>query len=118
MTMRTPGELDPATIAIGLLDRLDERDLPARLVDEAMQALAHHRRRLAIAVVREHDEAVSLPDVADEVAVREHGRPLQELSAETVAETYISLYHDHLPRLVDLGLLAYDQERDLVKPAY
>ena len=118
MTTRHPAELDPAALVLRLLDRLQNHDLPPQLVDEALQTLAHHRRRLTLAVIREHDEAVSLPDVADEVAVREHGRPLPELSAETVAEIYISIYHDHLPRLVDIGLIAYDQERDIVRPAY
>lgn len=110
-------DLDTATLVVSLLDRLPADPSPSA-VDEALTVLANRRRRLTLSVVREHDEPIALPDVADEVAVREHGQPVTELSPETVAQTYISIYHDHLPRLVDLGILAYDQERDLVIPTY
>ena len=118
MTTPPPSDLDSTSLVFRLLDRLDDTDLPPGRVDEALRVLADYRRRLTVAVVRDHDEPISLPDVADEVAVREHGRPLPELSGETVAEVYISIYHDHLPRLIELGLLSYDQERDLVLPTY
>lgn len=118
MTASQPPDLDSADLVLTLLDRLPEGGRQPELLDEALQVLAERRRRLTLRVVREHDEALTLPDVADEVAVRENGCPLTELSGETVAEIYISIYHDHLPRLVELGLLEYDQRRDLVSPAY
>ena len=66
--------------------------------------------------MRTYGESLTLPDAAEEVAVRETGRKVTELSAERVHQIYISLYHDHLPRLVEANLLEYDQERDLVSP--
>ncbi len=68
--------------------------------------------------MRTYDEEITLPDAAEEVAVRESGSTVQELSADRVANVYLSLYHDHLPRLIDAGLLEYDQERDLVWPTF
>lgn len=118
MTASHPSDLDSAELVLRLLDRLPDGDRQPEKLDEALGVLAERRRRLTLRVVREHDESITLPDVADEVAVRENGRPLPELSGETVAEVYISIYHDHLPRLVELGLLEYDQGRDLVSPAY
>lgn len=122
MTIGPPSDstadADVATLAIDLHDGLDAEGLEPSAVDEAFALLAEHRRRLTLSVVRNHDEAITLPDVADEVAVRESGQSLPQLSAQRVAEVYISIYHDHLPRLVDAGLLRYDQERDLVEPAY
>ena len=118
MTTTQPSDLDVAGLALTMLDRLEGNPLRPELIDEAVHVLAEHRRRLTLAVVREYDQALTLPDVADEVAEREHDRPLRELSAETVAEVYISIYHDHLPRLVEAGLLEYDQERDLVSPGF
>jgi len=50
------------------------------------------------------------------VAIRETGHNVADIPAEQVQKVYLSLYHDHLPRLVDAGLLEYDQERDLVTP--
>ncbi|WP_290810893.1 hypothetical protein [Halovivax sp.] len=117
MTATNPSEIDAAELALTLLDRLPEDGAPER-IDHALGVLADRRRRLTVQVVRDHDEPLALPDVADEVAVRERDRPLPEISAETVTEVYVSIYHDHLPRLVGIGLLAYDQERDMVHPNY
>ncbi|WIV66030.1 DUF7344 domain-containing protein [Natrialbaceae archaeon AArc-T1-2] len=111
-------DLDAAEAALQVLDRLESADLSAESVDTALQLLADKRRRLLLEVVRTYDEELTLPDAAEEVARRETGRPVVDLPAEHVKRVYISLYHDHLPRLVDAGLLEYEQERDLVEPGY
>ncbi len=104
-------------MAIAVLDWLESRDEPAVSVDDTLELLAAHRRRHLLEVMRTYDDELTLPDAAEEVARRETNRSITDLSAERIAEVYISLYHDHLPRLVDAGLLEYDQERDLVAPA-
>ncbi|MFC7166980.1 DUF7344 domain-containing protein [Halospeciosus flavus] len=73
------------------------------------------RRRHALAVLRSYG-ALTLADLADEVAVREHGCPLPAIDPETVLDVYLSLYHDHVPALVNADAAVYDQERDLVAP--
>jgi hypothetical protein len=116
MTDATHTEFDCADLVIAMLDWLDQRDETAAAIDEGLELLADERRRLLLEVMRTYGEELTLPDAAEEVAVREHGRQVTELSAELVANVYISLYHDHMPRLVDAGLLEYDQDRDLVIP--
>ncbi len=107
---------DRVDAVVAAIDRLDG---DARLdLDEALTLLADRRRRLLLEVVVSHDEALTLPDVAEEVAERETGYQLADISAERIKRVYISLYHDHLPRLVDADVLEYDQERDLVAPGY
>ena len=81
--------------------------------DEGFDLLANPRRRELLALVEEHHE-ISLPDVADEVAVNEADTSIVEVDPETVLDVYLSLYHDHVPRLVEAGLVQYDQELDLV----
>jgi DNA-binding transcriptional ArsR family regulator len=76
-------------------------------------ALAHRRRRLVLCCLREH-RRLSLPDVAEFVAENEAGEPLCELSGETVRDVYLALYHNHVPSLEGVGLVAYDQETDTV----
>ena len=115
--MSSPTASDTAELTLSILDSLP-RDCSQEQLSAALRVLSNPRRRHTLRVVREHGEEISLPDVADEVAVREHDRPLPEISAETVSDIYISIYHDHLPRLVDAGLLGYDQERDLVRPGF
>lgn len=115
--MSSPSASDTAELTLSLLDSLPG-DCSQEELSAALRVLANPRRRHTLRVVREHGEEMALPDVADEVAVREHDCPLPEVSAETVSDIYISIYHDHLPRLVDAELLRYDQERDLVRPAF
>lgn len=115
--MSSPTASDTAELTLSILDSLP-RDRSQEQLSAALRVLSNPRRRHTLRVVREHGEEMALPDVADEVAVREHDRPLPEISAETVSDIYISIYHDHLPRLVEAGLLGYDQERDLVRPAF
>lgn len=107
-----------AETALAMLERLERDALAEESVDEAFRLLADRRRRLLIDVVRTHGEELALPDAAEEVAERESGRSVVELSPEYVKEVYVSLYHDHLPRLVEVGLLEYEQQRDLVAPDY
>jgi hypothetical protein len=116
MTDATHSEFDCADLVLAMLDWLDRRPESAAAIDDGLELLADERRRLLVDVMRTYGEELTLPDAAEEVAVREHGCQVTELSAELVANVYISLYHDHMPRLVEAGLLDYDQERDLVIP--
>lgn len=110
--------VDCTAFVLAALEWLESREDSPDAVDEAFSILSNERRRLFLDVMRTYSEEITLPDAAEEVAVRETGCPVPELSADRVANVYISLYHDHLPRLVDAGLLEYDQERDLVSPAF
>ncbi|TYL40265.1 hypothetical protein CV102_01410 [Natronococcus pandeyae] len=116
MTNTSQSEFDGIEFVLAMLDWLEQREESADAVDEAFDLLADERRRLLLQVMRTYSEELTLPDAAEEVAVRENGCKVTELSAERVANVYISLYHDHMPRLVDAGLIEYDQERDLVIP--
>lgn len=114
MTQPPQQNVDGSELASELLEWLGDRNETAGTVDSVFQALAAQRRRLLLEVLRHHDQELTLPDAAEEVAQLEANRSITELSAERIANVYISLYHDHLPRLVEAGLLEYDQERDLV----
>jgi hypothetical protein len=87
---------------------------PAERFDELFGLLADSRRRHAVAVLEAYGERLSLADVADEVASMEAGRPLPELSAETVLEVYCALYHTHVPLLERADVVCYDQQTDTV----
>jgi len=114
MTGASTQEGTHRALSLALLEWLDHRDERTETIDETLEALADHRSRLLFDVLTNHERELTLPDAAEEVAQREDDRPITELSAERIANVYISLYHDHLPKLVEVGLLEYDQERDLV----
>lgn len=124
MTTTTPTPPDPgpdgdrAALVASLLDWLERRNRTPAELSLVLDAVSNRRRRVAIDALRDHGEALTLPDLAEEVAVSELERPLTEIEPETVTEIYASLYHDHLPRIEDAGLVAYEQDRDLVVPAF
>lgn len=118
MTDTPDTDADCVDAVLTILDRLESKDFQPEEVDVALQLLSDRRRRLLIDVVRTYEEGLTLPDAAEEVAKRETGVPVTALSPEHIKDVYISLYHDHLPRLTDAGLLEYEQERDLVEPGY
>lgn len=83
-------------------------------LDTIFHVLSHHRRRHTLRVLFAYEPPITLADLADEVAVRENGTRLDEISAEDVQEIYLSLYHSHIPKLAEAGLVQYEQEQDLV----
>ena len=110
-------DYDPPDSFARLYDYIKEHsavdDAANHPADEGFDLLASTRRRELLALVEEHRE-ISLPDVADEVAVSEAETGIVAIDPETVLDVYLSLYHDHVPRLVEAGLVRYDQELDLV----
>ena len=82
-------------------------------LDALCDLFADYRRRTAYLTLVVHDD-LTLPDLADEVAVAERERALPEIDPDDVLEVYLSLYHTHVPKLADAGLVDYDQEGDYV----
>lgn len=94
------------------IESFESADLPVPL-DVLFDLLADGRRRAAYFTLVTH-EALSLPDLADEVAVAERGRTLSNIDPDDVLQVYLSLYHTHVPKLADAGVAEYEQEDDYV----
>jgi len=77
-------------------------------------ALAHRYRRFALAALSSRDEPMALADLAVDVAKRETGDTGEWVSKERAREIEISLYHVHVPKLEDVGLVEYDRDRNTV----
>lgn len=86
---------------------------PSVDLDVLFELLSNARRRCALRTLLVHGD-LSLPDLADEVAVAERGRPLPEIDPDVVLDVYLSLYHTHVPKLAGAGLATYDQDGDFV----
>ncbi|RRJ29176.1 DUF7344 domain-containing protein [Halocatena pleomorpha] len=95
-------------------DTPDEQLSESPSIEEISEMLSHHRRRYVIECLGHYESPMSLPDLADECVVMEHSCALDDIPAETVKDMYMSLYHNHIPHLVEIGAIEYDQERDLV----
>jgi hypothetical protein len=85
-------------------------------VTDAFGLLGHRYRRHVVQALEEYGCELTLADLADETAHREHGKPVSEIDSETVSELYLALYHTHVPKLVDGDAVRYDQEGDMVEP--
>ncbi|UPV74664.1 hypothetical protein M0R89_01005 [Halorussus limi] len=94
------------------VDTFESADRPIS-IDTLFDLLADRRRREALVTLLSHED-LSLPDLADEVAVAERGEPLTRIDADEVLQVYLSLYHTHVPKLARDGLVDYDQEDDYV----
>ena len=92
-----------------MADEDGDEELP-----EEERLVEHERRRWTLRTLLAFDEPVTLPDLAEEVAIREVDRPITDIPGDRVKEIYLSLYHTHVPKLADAGLVEYEQEADLV----
>ena len=85
-------------------------------LDALFDALSDRRRREVVRYLSENGSEIALADLAAEVAAREHGIPIRETDPDEVERVYVSLYHAHVPKLANAGLVEYEPERDLVSP--
>lgn len=83
-------------------------------VDTVFELLSNRRRRTLLAVLARHGYSLTLADLADEVAAREHDAPVSDVPEEDVLVIYLTLYHQHVPKLESADVVRYEQDRDLV----
>lgn len=76
------------------------------------ELLANERRRRTLAILAERDEAISLEELASELA----NRAGDESGAAGATDAAIGLHHIHLPKLDTVGLIDYDPETHNVEP--
>ncbi|MDS0293053.1 DUF7344 domain-containing protein [Halogeometricum luteum] len=95
----------PDSLRSSLIELSEATDLS---FDAAFDVLSNARRRYVVDCLRGRDSA-ALAALADDVAARERrAEDDADPDAETVA---VSLYHVHLPKLAEAGLVEYDSER-------
>lgn len=83
----------------------DEPGSAGRSLDAIFELLAVERRRNALYVLYRHSDPIGLTDLAEEVSSLE-GVPTEQVMA--------GLYHVHLPRLAEEGVVEYDADQGVV----
>lgn len=83
-------------------------DSPLDGWDAILECLAHDRRRVALSVLVDHGGAIARRDLARRTLARERDVSKQDVSTTEVDEALSSLYHVHLPKLRDTGLVVED----------
>jgi hypothetical protein len=89
----------------------------ARLArDEVFELLSNRRRRdVLLYLDAQPDGTATLDTLAEHIAARENDVTVGQLSAAQRKRVYIGLYQCHLPKMDDLGVIEYDQDRGTVE---
>lgn len=92
-------------------DLLECLDQPGSASDRCPALADPHRRRVLRHVGR-REAPVHLADLARELARQADGNGENEPDAKTDTQSiYVGLYHNHVPRLADAGLVSFDADR-------
>jgi hypothetical protein len=92
----------------------DSPGVPATLhLDYLYDALAHPRRRYLCYLLSRDDEW-TLADMATAVAAVENDVPASGVTEREYEGVYASLYHAHVPKLVEGGVLTFDPDAEVV----
>lgn len=86
-------------------------------VDTVYAALGHPRRRYLCYTLYE-DTEWSLTDIARKIAAWENDIPPTTVTDAQLRDVYVSLYHAHIPKLVDLGVVMFDRNEETVSAAH
>jgi hypothetical protein len=85
-------------------------------IDYVYEALAHSRRRYLCYTLLEETEW-TLDELARKIAAWENDSPEDEITNRQQQRIYLSLYHSHIPKLADIGVLSFDDTTETITTA-
>ncbi|MGM0718349.1 MAG: DUF7344 domain-containing protein [Halobacteriota archaeon] len=101
------------------LDNLidDKRQSGEQLpLDDIFDLLRNQRRRGVLRYLRdETDGTATLDELAEHIAAKENDIEISQLTSSQRKRVYIGLYQCHLPKMDELGIIAYDQNRGTIE---
>ena len=86
-------------------------------LDQVFEVLKNRRRREVLKYLNERDESVSLSDLAEHVAAIENETTVKALSSSQRKRVYVGLYQCHLPKMDDMDIVDFDQNRGRIELA-
>ena len=89
----------------------DEHSVEPPSLDLIFEVLKNSRRREAIQYLREQDEQVSLGELAEHIAAIENDTTTKQLTSSQRKRVYVGLYQCHLPKMDDIGVVEFNQNR-------
>lgn len=79
------------------------------------ELMADAKRRAVVSVLDPDEPPVSLADLARQVAAHEtEGTIDGECELPPLQHVHLSLYHVHVPKLADAGVVSFDTDRNTV----
>jgi DNA-binding transcriptional ArsR family regulator len=92
----------------------DTESLP---LDQVFEVLKNSRRREVLKYLHECESSVSLSDLAEHVAAIENDTTVKALSSSQRKRVYVGLYQCHLPKMDDMDIVDFDQNRGRIELA-
>ncbi|GAA0260136.1 ArsR/SmtB family transcription factor [Haladaptatus pallidirubidus] len=81
------------------------------ILDYFFAALTNRRRRCVLAYLStESSDSATMQELVEDIAAREHGNKTDSLD-----EIEITLFHHHLPKLADSGLIEFDKQSKTIR---
>ena len=80
-----------------------------------LELCQEQHRRIILAVLATEKRPLTVNELTKAIVKHNHHTPVIELSEDESRQIRTSLYHMHIPKLEELSLIEYDQERQLVE---
>ena len=94
----------------------DETATDELSLDIIFEMLRNRRRQLVLEYLREHDETVTIGELAEHIAAIENDTTVRQLNAQQRKRVYIGLYQCHLPKMDDVDVIEFNQSRGRIAP--
>ncbi len=86
-------------------------------LDQVFEVLKNKRRREVLKFLQNREGSVSLSDLAEHVAAIENDTTVRALSSSQRKRVYVGLYQCHLPKMDDMNIVDFDQNRGRIELA-
>lgn len=86
-------------------------------LDQVFEVLKNSRRREVLKYLKNREGSVSLSDLAEHVAAIENDTTVRALSSSQRKRVYVGLYQCHLPKMDDMDIVNFDQNRGRIELA-
>lgn len=96
---------------------VDETDIEGASIgfDQLFEILKNQRRRRVLQYLTEVNEEVTLAELAEEIAARETGKDVKQITSQERKRVYVGLYQCHLPKMEDYGAISYNKPRGRIE---
>jgi len=92
-----------------------EQDEDQLSLDLIFEILKNERRREVIRYLRDHEQRVTLSDLAEHIAALENDTDVASITSSQRKRVYVGLYQCHLPKMADMGIIDFNQNRGIIE---
>lgn len=99
-------------------DDSNRDDAPPKVLelDQVFDAIDHPRRRYLLYTL-EGNGTLPLWETAKRIAAWEDDVLSEDVPEEAIERVYVSLYHNHIPKLVSDSVIAFSETNETIEPA-